>query len=121
MIGMKQSVLASNTGYSQQYISKLEQSESFADEVLEKIATGMGVSPELIKNFDEEKAVNIISNTFNDHAILNGINYNPTFNPLDELKTALDENRRLYEALLQSEREKIALLEKMLGNKRNGG
>ncbi|MGH2643667.1 MAG: helix-turn-helix domain-containing protein, partial [Chitinophagaceae bacterium] len=70
MIGMKQSVLASNTGFSQQYISKLEQSETFADDILEKVAEGLGVKPEVVKNFDEEAAVNIISNSFDNGAFL---------------------------------------------------
>lgn len=72
------------------------------------------VPADAIKDFDEEQAVNIISNTFNDHAILNGVNYYPTFNPIDKLVDALEENKKLYEALLKSERETIALLEKIL-------
>lgn len=119
MIGMKQNVLAMNTGYSQQYISKLEQSESFADEVLEKVASGLGVNPDLIKNFDEDKAVYNIQNNYEGSTLNNSsnyqYNYQPTFNPVDKLMTAIEENKKLYDALLKAEREKIALLEKMLG------
>jgi hypothetical protein len=39
---------------------------------------------------------------------------NPVFNPVDKWLEALDENKKLYEALLKSEREKVAILEKML-------
>jgi hypothetical protein len=72
----------------------------------------LGVSTEAIKNFDEDKAINIFSNTFHD---TNGlINYFPTFNTFERLLEAMEENKKLYERLLQSEREKVALLEKML-------
>lgn len=44
--------------------------------------------------------------------------YYPTFNPIDKYVEAVEINEKLYEALLKSEREKIALLEKMLDEKR---
>lgn len=107
MIGMKQSALAMNTGYSQQYISKIEQSERFADEVLQKIAEGLGVTPELIKNFNEDKAIyNIQSNCiYNDHSTNSSQHYQPTFNnePIDKVIA-------LFEKLLQGEKEKVELL-----------
>ena len=69
------------------------------------------VPAEAIKNFDEEKAVHIISNTFNDSSILNGINYYPTFNPLDKII-------ELYEALVRTEREKNELLQRIVEEKK---
>ncbi len=103
IIGMKQSALASNTGLSQQYISKLEQSDTFADEVLEKLAEGLGVTPELIKKFDEERAVYNIQNNYDSST--NNQNYQPTFNhnPIDKVV-------ELFEKLLLSEKEKVDLL-----------
>ncbi len=68
------------------------------------------ISEEAIKNFDNQTVLNVISSTFNDHAVLNGILYNPTFNHFDKVV-------ELYEALLKSEREKIALLERILDKK----
>lgn len=59
----------------------------------------------------------IISNTFNDSSILNGTNYNPTFNAVDKWVDALEENKKLYERLLQVEREKNELLQKILDKK----
>jgi len=119
ILGMKQSTLAANTGFSQQYISKLERSQSFADEVIEKLATGLGVQPDLIKNFDAERAINIISNTVNNNDSATGnslFSYHPVINPIEKWMEALEENKKLYEALLQSEKEKNALLEKLLAN-----
>ena len=64
-----------------------------------------------IKNFDEQATVNFIANTFHnnshDHSIFNAINTNPTFNPIDKVV-------ELYERLLQSEREKVALLQESM-------
>jgi hypothetical protein len=44
--------------------------------------------------------------------------YYPTFNPIDKWLEALDENKKLNAALLKEKDEKIALLEKMLEEKR---
>ena len=41
-----------------------------------------------------------------------------TFNPIDKLVEALDENKKLYTALLREKDEKIALLEKFLADKK---
>jgi len=40
--------------------------------------------------------------------------YYPTFNPLDKLLHALEENKVLYERLLKSEQEKVELLKQGL-------
>ncbi len=71
---------------------------------------------EAIKNFDEEAAVNIISNTFHDTYCL--INYNPTFNAIDKWVDALEENKKLYERILQTERKKNELLQKVIDGKK---
>ncbi|GAB3995695.1 helix-turn-helix transcriptional regulator [Spirosoma daeguense] len=113
ILGIKQDVLANSLGLSQQAISQLEQKEVLDASVLQKISKLLGVSEDVIKNFSEEKAINIISNTYNDHAAL--ILYN--FNPIDKWVEAVEENRKLYERLLQSEREKIELLQKLLDSK----
>ena len=77
-------------------------------QMLEKVAKALKISPDAIKNFSDEVAVNIISNTFNDNAV--NMNYQCTFNPLEKMV-------ELYEALLKSEREKVTLLERMLEKK----
>ena len=105
ILGIKQEALAVELGLSQQAISALEQKEALDKDVLDKIAKVLKVTPDAIKNFSEETAINIISNTFNDNAV--NMNYQCTFNPLEKMV-------ELYEALLKSEREKNALLEKML-------
>lgn len=102
--GMKQEALAANLGISQQAISKIEQSENVEDEILEKIATVLGVQLDGLKRFNEEAIFQIINNTFTDSSSNNN-NYLCTINPLEKVI-------ELYERLLQSEREKAELLKK---------
>lgn len=112
ILGIKQDALAAELGLSQQAVSALEQKEALDKEVIEKIAKVLKVPAEAIKSFSDETAINIIANTFNDHAI--NMNYQCTVNPLEKYIEAMEENKKLYERLLQAEREKVALLEKML-------
>ncbi len=120
MLGIKQEGLAYELGddWSQKKISALEQKEVIDDLLLEQVAKLLKVPAEAIKNFDEEQAVSIISNTFNDQS--NGYNYYPTFNinPIEKWIDALEENKKLYERLLLVEREKNELLQKMLDDKK---
>lgn len=110
--GIKQEDLASQLGVSQKTVSRMEQSETIEDEVLENIAKILGVTADAIKNFSEEAVLNVINNTFNSHdtSILNAVNFYPTFNPLDKLIELVEENKKLYERLLASEKEKLDLL-----------
>lgn len=115
-MGIKQEVLAFELGedWSQKKVSLLEQKEEIEEDLLRQVAEVLKVPAEAIKNFTEEAAVNIISNTFNDQS--NGYNYYPTINinPMEKWVETLEENKKLYERLLESEREKVELLRKML-------
>lgn len=68
------------------------------------------VPVQALQNFDEEQAVNIISNTFNDQS--NGYNYYPQFNinPIEKWIESLEEIKRLNAELLRVKDEQIALL-----------
>jgi transcriptional regulator with XRE-family HTH domain len=109
--GMKQEALAQELGISQQAISKLEQSEKIEEEVLEKIASVLGVNAEGIKNYNDEAVISNINSFYDNSAF----NFQCTFNPIDKLMDALEENKKLYERLLESEKEKVELLK----NKQN--
>ena len=113
ILGMKQDTLAFELGLSQQAVSQLEQKEALDKDMLEKIAAVLKVPSEAIRNFDEEKTINIIANTFNDHHAIS-MNYGCTFNPLEKFMEQVDKIESLYQALLQSEKEKVALLKEML-------
>lgn len=112
ILGVKQDALASELGLSQQAVSALEQKEALDKDVIEKIAKVLKVSPDAIRSFSEEATINIISSTLHDNA--GSIFNNAVFNPVDKWVEALEENKKLYERLLQAEREKVALLEKMI-------
>ena len=108
--GMKQEALAAELGISQQAVSKIEQSAEVEDSALEKIAVALGVPVEGIKKFNEEAVFNIIGNTVNNHDQAAFFNYYPTFNPIDKLLELFEENKKLYQELLASEKEKVELL-----------
>lgn len=105
MIGMKQDTLALELGedWTQQRISLLEQKETIDAPLLQQVAGALKMPVEAISNFDPDVAINIISSTLHDQS--GSVYYN--FNPIDKIV-------ELYEALLKSEREKIAMLEKMM-------
>lgn len=109
--GWKQESLAAELGVSQQAISKMEQSEKIEDQVLERISKALDIPVEGIKNFDENSIIQTIQNNY-DHSTGH---LNCTLNPLDKLMEAIEENRKLYERLLASEREKIEWLQNNKG------
>ncbi|MBO9204191.1 MULTISPECIES: helix-turn-helix domain-containing protein [Niastella] len=118
ILNIKQEVLADALGISQQSVSTLESKDLIDPETLERIATTLKVPVDAIKNFNEESAINIIANTFQGESAAYVQNYKCTFNPFDKWVETVDKNEKLYEALLKSEREKIALLEKLLDDKK---
>ena len=106
--GMKQEALAAELGISQQAVSKIEQSFEVEEVALEKIANVLGVTSEAIKNFSEEAVFNYFNN-FHDNST-GDFRHHCTFNPIDKLIEVYEENKKLYEQLLASEREKIEIL-----------
>ena len=115
--GIKQETLASELGVSQQTVSRMEQAETIEDDLLEKVAGVLGVSAEAIKNYSDEAVIYNIQNNYegsNKGATnvgpANFMNYQCTFNPIDKLVELFEENKILYERLLQSEKEKVELL-----------
>lgn len=119
MLGIKQEALAFDLGndWNQKKISILEQKDVIEHDILKQISTSLRIPVEAFQNFDEEQAVNIISNTFNDQS--NGYNYYPTFNvnPIEKWIEALDEIKRLNLELLKAKDEQIKILEKLLNVK----
>jgi len=117
MLGIKQETLAWELGeeWSQKRVSMLEQKDIIEQDILDQVAKILKVPAEAIKNFDEEGAVNIIANTFNEEAAVGRVeNYKCSFNPLDKMVEALEENKKLYERLLQAEKDKNELLQRLL-------
>jgi transcriptional regulator with XRE-family HTH domain len=111
MLGIKQESLAESIGFSQQYVSILETQEKIDENILEKIAYSLQIPVDVVKNFNEEQAINIISSTFQDESVGGHItHYKCTFNPLDKVIELCEQNVKLYERLLKEKDEQIQLL-----------
>ncbi|MBI3137601.1 MAG: helix-turn-helix transcriptional regulator [Sphingobacteriales bacterium] len=117
MLGFKQEGLAIELGddWTQKKISLLEQKEVIEPELLEKIAKALKVPAEALINFDEEVAVFNIQNNY-EGSQNQGANYinHYSINPIEKWLESLEEIKKLYERLLESEKQKVALLEEML-------
>ena len=116
MLGMKQDALAYELGedWHQKRVSVLEARETIELPLLQRIAQIMHLPVEAFQNFDEEQAINIISNTINNHDQSAVIQYNPVFNPTEKWLDALEENKKLYERMLQQQQEMIEQLKQLI-------
>lgn len=115
MLGLKQEALAATMGddWTQLKISRLEAKEEIEPAILDEVARALQIPVEAIQNFDEEQAINIISNTVNNNDSATGnslFSYQPTFNPIDKMV-------ELYERVIQQQKEMIEKLEKLLDKK----
>ncbi|MCH5719909.1 helix-turn-helix transcriptional regulator [Niabella hibiscisoli] len=117
MLGIKQDALAFDLNMSQQAVSLLEQKEKIDTPLLQQISALLKIPVEAIQNFDEQQAINIISNTFHDTQGL--INYSPTFvnNPVDKLIQLHEEKIALYERMLKEKDEMMARLEQLINSR----
>lgn len=117
MKGMKQETLAEILGISQQKMSVIENTADLDDTKLNDIAKALDVPTQAIKEYSDERMINFVNN-FYDYSLSNSQGAfaasNCTFNPLDKLIEAYDENKKLYERLLVAEKEKLAYLEHLL-------
>ena len=100
---MKQEALAADLGVNQQVISKIEKQEEIEEGLLNQIASVLGISAEVIKDFEVEKAIYNINNIRDNTFEQGSTSIAQQFNPVDKIV-------ELYERLLQSEREKVELL-----------
>lgn len=116
ILGIKQDSLAIDLGddWNQKRISLLEQKESIEPVILEEVAKALKVPVESIKNFNEDATVNIIASNNNGKDNSAAVNFQCTFNPVERWMEALDKIEKLYERLVQVEREKAALLENVI-------
>ena len=116
MKGMKQETLAELLGISQQKMSVIENTEELDDAKLNEIANALEVPANAIKEYSDDRMINYVNN-FYDNSLSNSQGAfsasNCTFNPLDKLVEAYDENKKLYERLLQAEKEKTTYLEQI--------
>jgi len=60
ILNIKQDTVAAELQISQQAMSKLEQKDVIDDDVLERVSRVLNIPVNVVKNFSEESAVNII-------------------------------------------------------------
>lgn len=106
--GIKQEYLANKLGISQPQVSKIEQQEEIEESLLKQIAEVLGVTPEAIKNFDDDRITYTINNFYDIHDI--EIKDNASSNFVAQQFNPVEKITELYERLLNSEREKAELL-----------
>lgn len=133
ILGVKQDALALGLGedWNQKRISLLESKEKIDDELMEEIARVLNVPVEAIRNFDEERTMYYIQNNYEGSNMGPGsgvissesatYNNQCSFNPLDKLMETVDdlkrlyeENKVLYQRLLESEKEKVEILKEKI-------
>ena len=119
MLGIKQEALAYALGedWNQKKVSLMEQKESIETTLLGQISGALNIPVEAFQNFNEEQAINIISNTF--HYTQGLINYNPNFNnsPIDKIVQLHEEKIALYERMLKEKDAMMVRLEELLNRK----
>lgn len=119
MPGIKQEALAFELGedWNQKKISLLKQKEAIDVSLLQQISAILKAPVEAFQNFDEEKAINIISNTVNNNDNASGnslFSYYPTINPIEKWLDAMEEIKRLNAELLKVKDEQIKMLERLM-------
>ena len=78
-------------------------------EITEKIAKALNIPAEEITEMEDGTSINIVANTFDNQS--STVNWCPTFNPIDKIV-------ELYDKLLEAEKEKVAMLQGVLRDKR---
>ena len=110
-LGMKQEALAADRGVNQQIISKIEKQEEIEEGFLKRIAEVLGISEEVIKDFDVEKTIfNINHHNYKDANISEGATTYAIVQQINPLEKIVE----LYERLLKSEQDKIEILKKYM-------
>lgn len=98
-MGVKQEALATDLGISQQEISKIEKEEEIENSLLSQIANVLGVAPEVIRDFDVERAIYNINNIRDNTFEQGSTSIAQQISPIDKIV-------ELYERLLQSKEKK---------------
>ena len=117
MLGIKQDALAYELGegWTQKKVSQLEQKESIELPLLKQISDTLKIPVEAFQNFDEEQAVSIISNTFDNGSI--AVSYTTNNHPIEQIMKLHEDKIALYERMLKEKDEMMDRLEKLITKK----
>ncbi|MCP1995291.1 helix-turn-helix domain-containing protein [Flavobacterium sp. HSC-61S13] len=118
MLGIKQEALAFDLGedWNQKKISILENKEVVDKSLLKDISQALKIPVEAFENFDEEQAINLISNTANFENCLQPafFSFQPTFHPVDKILELHEEKIALYERMLIEKDDMILQLKELI-------
>jgi len=121
---MKQEDFAERIGVTQPVVTKIERQNIVEASMLLKCAEVLGVSVETLEKFDPETMfdsfINHINKVQNTNCAISiskeGSTPTQNYYPIEKLIELHNENVKLYERLLQAEKEKSALFEKMVNS-----
>lgn len=106
--GLKQEALAIELGISQSEMSEIESLEVIDETIVIRIAQILNLTPEIIREFNEQQAFYSINNKVENSPINDsGHGIHQIFSPIDKVV-------ELYERLLASEKEKLELLKRQI-------
>ncbi|MEA5127368.1 MAG: helix-turn-helix transcriptional regulator [Proteiniphilum sp.] len=117
--GIKQEAIAIELEISQQAVSQLEKRQELDDETIAVYARVVGIDEYFIRNMVDDSLPEG-SNYFYDQSSQISQHNTQTlnFNPLDKVMELCSEKDQLYERMLELEKEKSALLEQLLKEKK---
>lgn len=99
-IGMKQEILAKELNTTQQSISYYEKQKEIDESLFTQLAQGMGVSPEILRNFNMESPTFNIQEMKDQSCIY-------SFNPIERILEQTAKIEELYKDLLKIERDRV--------------
>ena len=124
---INQDVFAEMIGVNQSIIARIEKQKTIEDVMLAKCANVLGISVEMIKEFDLDEMMNSftynIDKIENSNAIFSiskdSSSSTPTnyYYPIEKIMELNKQNADLYERMLQAEKEKVSFLKKLLAEK----
>lgn len=126
ILGVKQETLANALNTNQQKISRIEQTRLIDEPTLIKIAEVLNISPKIIQELEENPTSIVIeNNTFQSGSSNTGMmeiqhdnNDNRVIHPIEKVTELSKELSSIYERMLAIEKEKIAILEQFLKEKK---
>ena len=113
---MKQETLCSLVNLTQSAVSKYESMRVIEDKMLDKFATALGISVEELKTIEEDAPMVIFENNTNNQDVETNNGSMNAFNGANTINNPIEKINELFERLLKEKDERIAMLEKLLGD-----
>jgi len=113
-MGMSQKDLAEKMHTAQQTLSEIENSEEVSEQHLESVAKALGISTDVILDYEHENTVNYIitNNTItnnNENSNTSGINLESTPHHTSTINYPIEEVVQLYKELLESHQKNVEI------------